>query len=71
MLAGFARGFVDALALVVFATAVFGLLALTAGFLFVFEVVVFLTSDSVDVDVEADGALRGEVVAVWAGDAES
>ena len=64
MLAVFARGFAGALALVVFAPAVFGLLVLKAGFLFVFEVVVFLTSDFADVDVEVVGALRGEVVAV-------
>lgn len=71
MFAGFARGFADGLALAVLAVVGFGLLVFTAGFLLVFEADVFLFSGAADVDVAADAALRGEVVAVWAGDVES
>ena len=71
LLAGFARGFAVGLALVVLTAVVFGLLFLNAGFLGVFEDAFFLPSEAADVDVEAVGALRGEVVAVFAGDAES
>ena len=71
MLAVLARGFGDVLVLAGLAAVVFGLLVFKAGFLGVFEDAFFLSSEAADVDVDAVGALRGDVVAVLAGDAES
>lgn len=71
LLAGLARGFGDGLVLAGLAAVVFGLLFFKAGFLGVFEDAFFLSSEAADVDVEAVGVLRGEVVAVLAGNAES
>ena len=71
LLAGLARGFGDGLVLTGLAAVVFGLLFFKAGFLGVFEDAFFFSSEASDVDVEVVGALRGEVVAVLAGNAES
>ena len=71
LLADWASGFAVDFALVVLAVVVFVLLFFNAGFLDIFDDALFLSSEVADVEVVAVGALRGEVVAVLAGDAES